>query len=127
MPKLSTFLTMGIVFACGFLCIAALSSNNYLQRTNNARTRELAALNARTQELIVEVSSSMDMELIETIARTRLGMSEPQAHQIVEISVPRQNYTVFNQIDESLTQSSTGAGRRFSFSSLGGIFNNSRG
>ena len=117
----TTYLMVGVFFACAFFAISAISKNTYQKGRNIELTSELRVLNARTNEIRLEVANSMDLALIENIARTRLMMREPAPHQIVEISVPRQNYTVFNQLDEFDIEISAESG--VSLFSLSGIFN----
>jgi hypothetical protein len=62
---------------------------------------EINSLSRRHQEILdtnmlksAQLAKSIDLKEVEHVATTRLGMVKPAQHQIVRVSVPRQNYVV---------------------------------
>ena len=101
----SAIMFIGVIIMTACLGMGVVSYSLVATQTSrNAKLRdELKVMKTRTAELSVEVTQSMDLVEIEHLARTRLEMSEPQLHQIVHISVPRENYTVYLSDTEDLT------------------------
>ena len=101
----SAIMFIGVIIMAACLGMGVVSYSLVATQTSrNAKLRdELKVMKTRTAELSVEVTQSMDLVEIEHLARTRLEMSEPQLHQIVHISVPRENYTVYLSDTEDLT------------------------
>lgn len=91
---LTAYLIMGVIFACAFICVLAISNTNRQKIENNKLLSLLKEEQSNTANLTVEVSETMDLDKIEEIARTKLKMSEPQAHQIRYINIPKQSYTI---------------------------------
>lgn len=91
---LAAYLIIGVIFACAFICVLAISNTNRQKLENNKRLTLLKEEQSNTANLTVEVSETMDLDKIEEIARTKLKMSEPQPHQIRYINVPKQSYTI---------------------------------
>ena len=61
---------------------------------NNNLKDQLANLKNENTNLQSKINDNTDLAYIEQEAKTRLGMIEPQAYQIVYIDVPKQSYTV---------------------------------
>ena len=98
------------MIACIGLSVVMYSMVATQTTKNNKLRAELKNMQSRTAELSVEVTQSMDLVEIERIARTRLEMSEPQLHQIVHVSVPRENYTVYLSETEDMAYVKAEAG-----------------
>ncbi|MCL2873870.1 MAG: hypothetical protein FWE29_02950 [Defluviitaleaceae bacterium] len=62
----------------------------------NALAREHQELQSSNLLKSAQLARSHDLREIELLATTRLGMVTPAQHQIIHISVPRQNYVVQN-------------------------------
>ena len=78
-------------------CIVTMASNATVDRQrviNNNLKDELASLKTENTNLQSKINDNTDLAYIEQEAKTRLGMIEPQAYQIVYIDVPKQSYTV---------------------------------
>jgi len=87
-PSLLVFIAMLIIVAGASLSVIANSYAVVQSRANNNLRNELQAMQTRTHELSAQAAQSVDLEEVERIARARLGMSEPQIHQIRFISLP---------------------------------------
>lgn len=93
-PSVLVFIAMGIITIGAAMSLLANSFAGVQGRENSNLRSQLQAAQSRTNELTALAAGSIDMEEVERVARTRLGMSEPQMHQIRHISIPR-NYTLF--------------------------------
>ena len=91
-PSILIGAVMLLVAAGAFLSILVNSFAVVQGIENNQLRSELQAMQMRTSELNSLAATSIDIEEVERIARTRLGMGEPQIHQIRHIYVPWQNY-----------------------------------
>jgi len=91
-PSLLIGVVMLLIAAGAFLSILVNSYAVVQNMENNQLRSELQTMQMRTTELATLAATSIDMEEVELIARTRLGMGEPQIHQIRHIYVPWQNY-----------------------------------
>jgi len=85
----------GVLLKAGVVCLTLVAATLlYLwqhvvmvdlgYRVERART-ELAALQHREGELLVEAASLSSLDRIERIARDRLGMDAPAPHQLVRV------------------------------------------
>jgi len=91
-PSLIIGVVMLLIAAGAFLSILVNSFAVVQNMENNQLRSELQTMQMRTTELATLAATSIDMEEVELIARTRLGMGEPQIHQIRHIYVPWNNY-----------------------------------
>ena len=91
-PSLLIGVAMLLIAAGAFLSILVNSFAVVQGIENNQLRSELQTLQMRTSELTTLAATSVDIDEVERIARTRLGMGEPQIHQIRHIYVPWQNY-----------------------------------
>ena len=91
-PSLLIGVMMVLIAAGAFLSIYINSLAVVQGIENNQLRSELQTMQMRTSELTTLAATSVDIEEVERIARTRLGMGEPQIHQIRHIYVPWQNY-----------------------------------
>ena len=119
-PSVLIFASIIIMTACIGLSVVMYSMVATQTTRNNKLRAEFKNMQSRTAELSIEVTQSMDLVEIERIARTRLEMSEPQLHQIVHVSVPRENYTVYLTETEDVSYAkaevdSNGFGALFNF------------
>lgn len=95
-----SILTLGTVFyifagilLCLMLHAVTVSKNDDILSSQN----ELKHLKEYNASLAADISGSYDLEEIEKIATTRLGMTERKPHQIIHISVPKQSHVVQNE------------------------------
>ena len=88
-----------------FMGMSAVVSNaNYQLRQQRGVLAEARLTNAVLEAEIVE---QVDLNYIREEAALRLGMSEPQAYQIVYIDVPKESYTVQYAVDEAVEKPSS--------------------
>lgn len=82
------YLGVFIMFMAGLLILIS-SANVTLQRNANfALESELRSLQQYEAQLMIQLTHTRDLEIIEYLARTRLNMSESAAHQIMPITLP---------------------------------------
>ena len=62
----------------------------------NSLVREYQELQSENSLRSAQLARSIDLREVEHHATTRLGMVSPAQHQIIHVSVPRQNYVVQN-------------------------------
>jgi len=91
-PSILMFLAIGFLAMGVSVSLLAISFSGAQSRANSSLRSELQAAQSRTGELSALAAGSIDMEEVERVARSRLGMSEPQIHQIRYINIPRQNF-----------------------------------
>jgi len=95
-----SLLTMASVFyvflgilACLLMHSVTTSKHSGIISSQN----QLKHLQEYNNSLAADISTSYDLKEIERIATTKLGMSEPKAHQIIYVNVPKQSYAVQNE------------------------------
>ncbi|MGL4736836.1 MAG: hypothetical protein ACRCW2_05210 [Cellulosilyticaceae bacterium] len=81
--------TFGFVHQC-----SKLASRQSQLKVMNAEIREVKSSINNTQSII---ASSLNLDHIQELAATKLGMAEPLPHQIVYIELPKESYTVYNE------------------------------
>ena len=96
-PSVFIFIAMIAIVAAAGLSVRVNSFAALQSRANNDLRNQLQAQRTRTAELSAQAASSIDLVEVERIARARLGMSEPQIHQIRYINMPALNYTLLMQ------------------------------
>jgi len=85
------------VFFLGLISVVFISVMSIERRMEiNALTREYQELQSANLLKTAQLARSHDLREIELLAATRLGMVSPAGHQMIRISVPRQNYVVQN-------------------------------
>ena len=90
-------------------CIAFMGMNVLVDNAEvslRKQKNELDNLKAANAILEAEMAEQLDMDYIKEEATGRLGMSEPQAYQVVYIDVPKQSYTVQHQADDAVEDTS---------------------
>ena len=65
-----------------------------------ARLNEISENN---KNLETELAKNLDLEYVEYIASSELGMQKPASHQIVHINVPKESYTEKGQVSNEET------------------------
>ena len=92
----------GVLTFCGlFVFVNALSfvhTSSVLsskQSKLQSITNELRKTDSDISQLETIIASKINLEYIQEVARTKLGMSEPLAHQIVYLSLPKESHTVY--------------------------------
>lgn len=96
---IEVYAVMGVLFACAIVCILSVSNVKYQKINNSTLLSQLKDEQSRSADLAMEVSNTLDLEKIEEIARTKLNMSEPGAHQIMYINTSKQSYWVHYDTD----------------------------
>lgn len=86
----------GLVFAA---CIGFVRQTSVL----SAKQSELKAVTSQIREtqsninnVEAIIATQLDLEQIQSIAKSELHMSEPLPHQIVYLSLPQESYTTYN-------------------------------
>ncbi len=80
------------VLALGVVCSFATITEKQM-KVASAKT-ELKKMRDANIQLRTEIAQSLKLDEIEFLATTKLGMTKPQAYQIVHISVPKQSYVI---------------------------------
>lgn len=80
------------LFVIMFVGIFAINTKKEAEIVAN--TEELKKLEANNSILQNEITKNINLEEIEKIAKNKLNMQKPEAHQIVYINIPKQSYTV---------------------------------
>ncbi len=85
------------------LYVAASAGNDTRRREISYMQETLEEINENNQYLETQLNKNIDLNRIEDIAKTRLGMSKPKSYQIKYIDVQKASYTVQynNQEDKS--------------------------
>lgn len=94
LPKVKTVAFMLVIFATCFLIVyryAVITELNFQISKAEKQYNEIRNENAR---LLVEIKKDTDLNTIQQIAETRLGMQKPDKSQIVYMNVPKNDYTV---------------------------------
>jgi cell division protein FtsB len=99
--KLKLTAAIAVVFGGCFIMMNSYASVTEQRIANNKLKDELAALKSENSALQADITDSVDLEYIREEAINRLGMTEPQAYQIVYIDVPKQSYNMQYSTDES--------------------------
>lgn len=68
--------------------------------TLNANLKEITENN---KNLETELAKSLDLEYVEYIASSELGMQKPANHQIIHINVPKESYSEKGNIEKNET------------------------
>ena len=101
--RISSVKMIGVALVLFIGCIAFMGMNVIVDNAEVSLRRqksELESLKSANAILEAELTEQLDMDFIKTEAAERLGMSEPQAYQVVYIDVPKQSYTVQHNADD---------------------------
>lgn len=90
----NVIMTFGVIFLMSILLIGIFASNNKMRTNVNIMTQKLKQLEENNDYLEAELAKNIDLEKVEKIATTKLGMQKPSNHQIIYINIPKQSYTV---------------------------------
>ncbi|MGL5677289.1 MAG: hypothetical protein ACRDDX_12800 [Cellulosilyticaceae bacterium] len=89
---------------CGAaLFIAAISFVHLTSElaTKQRRLEQITSQIRETQSAINSmqaiIASQLDLDAIQKVAQTQLGMAEPLPHQVVYLELPQESYTVYNE------------------------------
>lgn len=103
--SISAIITVLLIFA-GCLSIALSYAMTSSIRSNIIKLQnELKEKQEHNSSLRAEVAESYNLNEIEKIATTRLGMSKAKPYQIVNINVSKQSYAIRNTPVEEAKQS----------------------
>lgn len=67
----------------------------------NNLNSQLKEIKEDNKNLEIEIAKNLDLDYIENYANKKLKMQKPATHQIVHISIPKESYTVKNNIIEN--------------------------
>ena len=96
----STFVILA-TFIISVIFVEALTIQKKFEiDTLNATLKEISENN---KNLETELAKNLDLEYVEYIASSELGMQKPASHQIVHINVPKESYTEKGQINNEET------------------------
>lgn len=102
--RISSIKMIGVALVLFIGCIAFMGMNVLVDNAEVSLRKQKSELeNLRSSNAILEaeLTEQLDMDFIRTEATERLGMSEPQAYQVVYIDVPKQSYTVQYNADDA--------------------------
>lgn len=92
--RIKLMIAVVVVFACCIITMVTYASIAEQRVKLENMKEKLSTLQNENTILQSKISGDMNLEYIEEQAKTRLGMSEPQAYQVVSIDVPKQSYTI---------------------------------
>lgn len=92
--QFKTCVAISLVFAFSLALLCSFASTTAKREEINILTSNLKQLNESNSNLQSELQKNIDLNKIEKVASTKLGMQKPANHQIVYINVPKQSYTV---------------------------------
>ena len=90
----NVIMTFGVIFLMLIALIGIFASNNKMRTNVTIMTQKLKQLEENNDYLEAELAKNIDLEKVERIATTKLGMQKPSSHQIIYINIPKQSYTV---------------------------------
>jgi len=102
-PGISVFAILGTLFVAVLMVFVVLAQINYNETAAESvrLSVHLAELNERHRALELSFESAVDIKEVERFARDELGMSRPDAGQIIVISsTPRDNAIVLSGGEE---------------------------
>lgn len=94
------YFTIVSVFLFSMAILSIYAYNTELKININQLTSELKEVQENNNYLQAELSKNIDLDKVQKIATTKLGMQKPGTHQIIYINVPKQSYTVQYDIAE---------------------------
>lgn len=86
-------LILGVFAAC-FIIVYRYAVITELNFNINASERQYNEIRNENARLLVEIKKDTDLNTVQRIAETKLGMQKPDKSQIVYMSVPKNDYTV---------------------------------
>lgn len=92
--RLKLFLSVGAVFSGCIVMMASYANVTKQKVVLNQMREELITMQNENNAVQADIVKQIDLKYIETEAKNRLGMAEPQPYQITYINVPKTNYTV---------------------------------
>lgn len=96
----STFVILA-TFIISVIFVEALTIQKKFEiDTLNTTLKEISENN---KNLETELAKNLDLEYVEYIASSELGMQKPASHQIVHINVPKESYTEKGQVSNEET------------------------
>ena len=98
-----TVATIIVIFACAVLLMVGYALITSRQMELAYYTNELRQIREQNSVLEMQIARSYDVAEIERIATTRLGLGQPQPHQTVHFSTPRQSYAVRTDLVDAET------------------------
>lgn len=87
----------GLLFAVTFGFVHKTSALSARQSQLKVINTEIREVKSSINNLEAVIASSLNLDYIQQLAATKLGMSEPLPHQIVYIELPKESYTVYNE------------------------------
>ena len=89
---------LGVVFIVAiFVMIFRFTAMNELSTNNEALTSELKEASAMTDMARLSLDRTTDLNYVESVARTELGMDFPQNHQVVNVTLNYPDKAVVNE------------------------------
>ena len=109
LPKSKMIFCVLFVAAVSFVLLyrySVIAELNYKMGNMNA---EYSRLVYENRKLEVEIATSINLDRVKEIAGTELNMHSPESYQVVEVSVPKNNYSVVvdhDYIDQTIRHAS---------------------
>lgn len=95
--KLSIFARLAVFFVCAMILMyrfAAITELNYKIGSMNRKIENLRNENAR---MAIDIEKSADLNYVEEIAVTKLGMQRPLKNQIVYVNIEKKDITSYRK------------------------------
>ena len=89
--SMSIYVNIALIFLCALATLISFANVSLQRNYNQNLSAQLRYMEAVTTDLGMQVLEARNLEEIEQLARTRLGMSEPNPHQIIYINVDMQS------------------------------------
>lgn len=102
------------IVALAAMCFVVLYRFTILSDLNTAMNKlneQYDELRDQNRRLKVEIETSIDLDKVQQIAETELGMHKPDQYQIVAVSVPKNDYNVV--LDQEYIDETSGSGKTF--------------
>jgi len=94
--------TVVIVFICAIFIVLTHAQITGMERQIAQSNSQIRYLSNRNMELKSQIGGRYNLEQIEYIATTRLGMIHPDPSQIIEIYVPHHDHVRLNRAEHLL-------------------------
>ena len=106
-PSKNFVISMVVIFACALMVVLGNAQISGVETQTLQANRRLRNIRDENFALETQLARHYTTDQIRYLAFMRLGMTDPDPSQIIEINVPRQNHVMFNTAEEILPQESS--------------------
>jgi len=103
-PSKNFVISVVVIFACALMVVLGNAQITGVETQTFQANRRLQGLMDENFALETQLTRHYTTDQIRYLAFMRLGMTDPDPSQIIEINVPRQNHVMFNTAEEILPQ-----------------------